>query len=516
MMETLQSRLAALSDERLRGIRRGIEKESLRAHPDGTLALTPHPAALGAPLTHPHITTDYSESLIELVTGVDASVPDCLDELTRVHQVVYHELDRLGDEMLWVSSMPCMLPSDESIPLGIYGTSNVGRAKTIYRMGLGHRYGRRMQTIAGIHYNWSLPAVDSDGYFGLIRNFRRHAVLLLLLYGASPAVNACFVEGRDHPLQPLGSDSMYLPHATSLRMGRLGYQSEAQASLAVSYNCLESYADSLEEALTRPYPPYEAIGIRNLGGDYNQLATSLLQIENEFYGTIRPKRVIRSGERPLHALRERGVEYVEVRLMDLDPFEPTGIRADTARLLDLFLLHCLLSDSPPDTPEEIAALGRNQNLVAARGREPGLRLEQGSQSVLLADWAAALLAAYAPIADRLDQVDGGDHYARALATAQAALTDFGQLPSARVLDAIRTRHDDSFIDFVCAQSLQTRHTLLELPYPPELADHFAQLAAASVAAQKHIEATDRVPFERFRQDYLSPVRLGLSQDAVME
>ena len=256
MMETLQSRLAALSDERLRGIRRGIEKESLRAHPDGTLALTPHPAALGAPLTHPHITTDYSESLIELVTGVDASVPDCLDELTRVHQVVYHELDRLGDEMLWVSSMPCMLPSDESIPLGIYGTSNVGRAKTIYRMGLGHRYGRRMQTIAGIHYNWSLPAVDSDGYFGLIRNFRRHAVLLLLLYGASPAVNACFVEGRDHPLQPLGSDSMYLPHATSLRMGRLGYQSEAQASLAVSYNFLESFADSLEEALTRPYPPY--------------------------------------------------------------------------------------------------------------------------------------------------------------------------------------------------------------------------------------------------------------------
>ncbi len=205
-----------------------------------------------------------------------------------------------------------------------------------------------------------------------------------------------------------------------------------------------------------------------------------------------------------------------MRLLDLDPFEPIGIDAMTLRLLDVFLLHCLLSDSPPDTPEEIAALGRNQNLVAARGREPGLRLEQGSQSVLLAEWAAALLAAYAPIADRLDQVDGGDHYARALATAQAALTDFGQLPSARVLDAIRTRHDDSFIDFVRAQSLQTRHTLLELPYPPELADHFAQLAAASVAAQKHIEATDRVPFERFRQDYLSPVRLGLSQDAVME
>ena len=110
-------------------------------------------------------------------------------------------------------------------------------------------------------------------------------------------------------------------------------------------------------ALTQPYPPYEAIGIRNPGGEYNQLATSLLQIENEFYGTIRPKRVIFPGERPLHALRERGVEYVEVRCMDLDPFVPVGIEAATMRFIDLFLLHCLLSDSPPDTPQEIGRAG---------------------------------------------------------------------------------------------------------------------------------------------------------------
>jgi glutamate--cysteine ligase len=266
--------------------------------------------------------------------------------------------------------MPCGLPTDETIPLGRYGSSNVGRAKSVYRMGLGHRYGRRMQTISGIHYNWSLPGVDNDGYFSLIRNFRRHAFLLLTLFGASPAVCSSFVEGRNHELQKLGaSGTLYMPHGTSLRMGRLGYQSEAQATLAVSYNGLEGYAASLHDALTRPWPAYETVGIRNPGGDYNQLATTLLQIENEFYGTIRPKRVIFPGERPLHALRERGVEYIEVRLMDLNPFEPIGIDAMTLRFLDVFLLHCLLADSPPDTPSEIRELAQNQHLTAARGRQ---------------------------------------------------------------------------------------------------------------------------------------------------
>ena len=230
-----------------------------------------------------------------------------------------------------------------------------------------------MQTISGIHYNFSLPeAPGNDAYFALIRNFRRHSWLLLYLFGASPAVCASFVEGRTHELLRLSEDTFYLPHATSLRMGRLGYQSDAQSALAVSYNSLDSYGASLQDALTRPYPPYEAIGVRD-GDEYRQLSTTLLQIENEFYGTIRPKRRISPGERPLHALRERGVEYVEVRLMDLDPVRAGRHHAgDTMRFLDVFLLHCLLRDSPPDTPQEIAAIGRNQLAVASRGREPGL------------------------------------------------------------------------------------------------------------------------------------------------
>ncbi len=514
-MNTLRDRLAALTPDRLRGIRRGIEKESLRAQPGGTLALTPHPAALGSPLTHPHITTDFSESQLELVTGVHPDVAAALAELTEIHQVTYHEMAALGDEMLWVSSMPCGLPTDETIPLGRYGGSNVGRAKSVYRMGLGHRYGRRMQTISGIHYNWSLPGLSSDEYFALIRNFRRNAVVVLYLFGASPAVCSCFVAGRDHELQPLGDGTMYLPHATSLRMGRLGYQSDAQSTLRVSYNSLDSYAGSLEEALTVPYPAYEAIGVQNPGGDYNQLATTLLQIENEFYGTIRPKRVIRPGERPLHALRERGVEYVEVRLMDLDPFEPIGIHADTARFLDLFLLHCLLTESPPDTPAEIATVKLNQHLTAARGREPGLRLQRGAERVALADWALEVVTQLAPMATAMDALDGGHAYADALASARAALAAPDTLPSARVLQAMHAQHEDSFVDFVRARSADTRATLLAQPYPAALKARFDRLATESVAAQRRIEAGDRVSFEAYRREYISPERLGLGESAVM-
>jgi glutamate--cysteine ligase len=416
--------------------------------------------------------------------------------------------------MLWVSSMPCRLPTDETIPLGRYGSSNVGRAKSVYRMGLGHRYGRRMQTISGIHYNWSLPGVSSEQYFSLIRNFRRHAFLLLYLFGASPAVCSSFVAGRQHELQSLNASTMYMPYGTSLRMGRLGYQSQAQSTLAVSYNSLEGYGASLQDALTRPYPAYAKVGIRNPGGDYNQLATTLLQIENEFYGTIRPKRVIFPGERPLHALRERGVEYVEVRLLDLDPFEPMGVSADTMRFIDVFLMHCLLSDSPPDTPAEIAALARNQHKVAARGREPGLQLERDGQDVLLTDWASSLLSAFAPIAAALDAAHGTQAYSQAVQNANRMVANPEQLPSARVLQAMMKNFNGSFTDFLRDRSAQTRAEFLAQPFSDERQAYFEAASAESLQKQKDIEQADTMPFDAYLPQYMSPRHLGLSAAAV--
>jgi glutamate--cysteine ligase len=510
-MRITAAALGALDEQRLKGIRRGVEKESLRATADGALAHTPHPKELGSALTHPHITTDYSESQIELITGVHATPETCLEELLRIHQFTYRAL---GDELLWVSSMPCRLPADETIPIGRYGASNVGRAKSVYRMGLAHRYGRRMQTISGIHYNWSMPGVSSEQYFALIRNFRRHAFLLLYLFGASPAVCSSFVAGRDHELQTLRDGTLYMPHGTSLRMGRLGYQSDAQATLAVSYNGLDGYAASLQDALTRPYPPYEATGVMNPGGEYNQLSTTLLQIENEFYGVIRPKRVIFPGERPLHALRERGVEYVEVRLLDLDPFVPVGIKAPTMRFLDVFLLHCLLADSPPDTPEEIAQIGRNQHRTAAYGRQPGLLLERGDAQATLTHWGGELLRECEAVAQALDKAHGSTDYSDALRGAQALMQDPDLLPSARVLTAMSRDFNDSFLDFGLGHSQTTRSKLLALPFSSEQQARFAQMSEQSLKDQAAIEASDSLPFEMYRQQYIAPERLGLTRTAV--
>jgi len=506
-MSNPQARLRALSPF-LSVLRRGIEKESLRVRSDGTLAATPHPPGLGSALTHPSITTDFSEAQLELITGVHADADACLEELRQLHKFVYANI---GDEMLWCASMPCVLPDEQAVPIARYGSSNVARVKTVYRVGLSHRYGRRMQLISGVHYNFSLPeeawpAADlpdaNGGYFALIRNFRRHAWLLLYLFGASPAVCASFVDGRPHNLLELAPGTLYLPHATSLRMGRLGYLSAAQDALNVSCNDLDSYAASLVGALTQPYPAYEAIGIRD-GDDYRQLSTSLLQIENEFYSTIRPKRVIRPGERPLHALRERGVQYVEARVMDVDPFSEVGIAVETARFLDVFLVHCLVSQSPSDSPEEVRSAAGNKRRVAARGREPGLRLCRGNQPADLRLWASELLDECAPVAAALDAACGGRAHETALAAAVHALGDADSLPSARVLREMGERHDGSYARFVLATSRRHRSALQREPLSADFAGRLARLAEASLEQQRLLEAADTVSFETYRRQYLA-------------
>ncbi|HSY27069.1 MAG TPA: glutamate--cysteine ligase, partial [Burkholderiaceae bacterium] len=358
MSDLLKRRLALFADDTHRPLLakglRGIERETLRVDMHGHLAKTPHPIALGSALTNPQITTDYSESLLEFITPAEPDIATALSELDAIHRFAYSQL---ADELLWSESMPCHLPDEDQIPIAWYGNSHIGMLKHVYRRGLALRYGRTMQCIAGIHYNYSLSEdlwkvlqdveqapgsamhFQSESYVAMIRNFHRYSWLLMYLFGASPALSTHFLRGREHQLERLSDDTLYLPYATSLRMSDLGYQNNAQAGLVPPYNTLREYMKSLSNAVRQPYPPYEELGAKR-DGEWVQINTNVLQIENEFYATIRPKRVIHTGERALEALCARGVQYVEVRCMDVDPFEPMGISLQTSRFLDAFLLFC--------------------------------------------------------------------------------------------------------------------------------------------------------------------------------
>jgi glutamate--cysteine ligase len=522
-------RLALLADEAHRPLLaqglRGIEKESLRVTRDGQLAMTPHPRAFGSALTHAELTTDYSEALLEIITPPESDVGVALEHLDALHRYVHAGL---GDELLWTASMPCRLPPEDEIPIAYFGTSNIGKLKHVYRRGLSLRYGRAMQCIAGVHYNYSLNEAvwrllqkadgaegasldyQSEAYFALIRNFRRHSWLLMYLFGASPALSRDFLRGRSHSLETFDEDTLYLPYATSLRMSDLGYQNNpAQASLTADYNSLDGYVQSLARAVSQPHPAYEAFGTQR-DGEWVQLNTNVLQIENEFYSTIRPKRVTHPGERPLYALQARGVQYIEVRLLDLDPFEPVGLSPVAARFLDAFLLCCALDASPLLDAGAQAEASANFARVVKEGRRPGLELTRGGQPISLRVWADELIDQVAPAAALLDTQRGGTLHRDALDAQRAKLANAALTPSARVLNAMRESHR-SFAHFTLGQSAEHAAYFRARPLPPERQRAYEELAVHSLAEQARIEHDEVGNFDEvvatyrnYRLDRVSP------------
>ncbi len=495
----------------------GIERECLRVDESGQLALSGHPAALGSALTNGQITTDYSESLLEFITATSVDPGETLAELDRIHRFVYSKLD---GEYLWSPSMPGPLPDEQTIPIARYGSSHIGQLKYVYRKGLALRYGKTMQCIAGIHYNFSLPEqlwavlqeAEGDGrsardyqssrYIALIRNFRRYSWLLMYLFGASPALDKNFMRGGPHQLQELDAETLYLPYATSLRMSDLGYQSEAQAGLTPCYNDLASYTDSLRQAVGTPYPPYVDIGTKK-DGEWLQLNTNVLQIENEYYSSIRPKRVAQRGERPLRALAARGIQYLEVRCLDIDPFVPVGIELETSRFLEIFLLYCALERSAPFVDNgRCRRSANNFGTVVKAGRQPGLMLEREGEPVSLRAWGGDLLNRFDACADLLDRVHGGGTYRAAVAAQRVKLDEPDATPSARLLAGMREQ-GASFIEYSLAQSRAHADALRAQPLPEATQAAFVAQAAASLAEQARIEAADTGDFASYVARYES-------------
>lgn len=506
-----------LESQHLTGMLRGIEKEGLRVKPDGHLAQTPHPTKLGSKLTHPFITTDYSESLLELITDPKASPKDTLTMLRQLHVLVYQALPE--DELMWPLSMPCMLSADDAdIPLADYGTSNTGRLKTLYRSGLGVRYGRRMQTIAGLHYNlsfgdalfatWqdklgehqeSLQDFKNAKYLGLIRNFKRLTGLVLYLLGASPSVCPNFVAGRKHDLEPLNEATLYKPAATSLRMGKLGYTNSVQEHLDIRYNYLPEYVDGLRAAIQTPHDGFKALGLNDEEGNPIQINDHILQIENEYYSPIRPKQIAGRGETPTEALERRGIAYVEFRAIDLDPYSDVGIRLSSACFLEVMALYCLLNDSPDLLPDEDEELAINIERVVNEGRREGLQIISDGAEQPLVDWMLAHLNNMLPLAALLDAHYGGNDYRTAVALMQGKAGHSESTISAQVIaDSQRL---GSMWELGKTLAEQHRDLLLQQTLSPNTQAKYEVAAEKSILQQLEIEATETTDFMEFLQQY---------------
>lgn len=504
----------------LKGMLRGIERESLRMQSNGFLSQKNHPKALGSALTHPHITTDYSEALMEFITTPQSTIAAALDELRDIHTVVHQHLEE--GERLWPLSMPCMLDdNEENIQLAQYGTSNIGRFKTLYRRGLGVRYGRRMQTISGVHYNLSFPdqlfaelqqqesdqelkqlsAQDyrSHRYFGLIRNFIRLTPLVMYLLGASPSVCRCFLTGREHHLQPLVKGTLYLPEATALRMGRLGYQNSAQKELGIHYNDLHDYLDGLQKAVHTPYPEFSALGLDDESGEPIQINDHVLQIENEYYSLVRPKQVPQAGETPSQALKNRGVGYVELRAVDVNPYSSIGIDEIAAGFLESLALYCLLSDSPELFADEQEQIDRNQTEVVNRGRAADVKIELGEKTMTFQAWAQQHLANIQQCATLLDQANQTQLYQDAIVVMQQRLAHVENTLSAHVIeDTLKHGGTWSFGSVMAQQHVQyyDQHVLNQ-----ERKQYFDELAQTSLQKQAELEQDNDMSFSQYLAKY---------------
>lgn len=512
------SALRAQGDQALlKGGLIGLEKETLRVSPEGKLSLTPHPAGLGSALCHPYITTDYSEALLELITPPVASAREALGFLHETQQYVYSQLEH--DEFLWATSMPCVVAGESSIPLARYGSSNAGQMKTVYRRGLGHRYGRVMQVIAGIHFNYSvsegfwpayLKLLGKEGSlqdfvnehaFGQLRNLQRLGWLIPYLFGASPAICKSFLQFEPTTLDEFDEYTYYSPYATSLRMGDIGYQNnkENETGVNVSYDSLRAYSHSLQEAISTPCREYEKIGVQ-VEGKYLQLNVNRLQIENEYYSTVRPKQITSTYEKPVHALQRRGVRYVELRSVDVNVYSSEGVDEPQLYFLEALMLYALMSDSPPISEAEHKEVNHNEMTVAHNGRQPGLVLQYHGRERSMQEWALAVMDEMAGLCRLLDEANGDSCYSDSLQQQRAAILDPSRTPSARILHEM-TENGESFYHFSRRMSLMHRKKLMAQQLAEERRQWFAGLATESQRKQLQMEESDTQSFGDFLRDY---------------
>ncbi|NND90966.1 MAG: glutamate--cysteine ligase [Granulosicoccus sp.] len=523
----------------------GLEKESLRVRSNGGISQADHPEALGAALTHPYITTDFSEALLEMVTPPCDSAEQALHFLMSIHQFIVQRLP--AGEYLWNTSMPCILRGGQSVRIGEYGTSHSGQMKHAYRRGLGLRYGRRMQAIAGVHFNFSMPeaawllrdalsgasqaasspglqsqldAMDdrqvqmqrTSGYFQMMQNLLRIGWIVPYLFGASPAICQSFLaEGEGDELEIWNQSSRFAPFGTSLRMGKIGYRyrEEDPIDLSVRHTDIQAYIEDIIGHVSTVHPPYQAMGVRDAEGRFQQLSACRLQIENEYYSSVRPKQIAAQGELPIHALQERGIRYLELRSVDVNLLDPAGVNLHQIAMLEMLMMFAWLATPEPLGAEELAACSRNVKEVAHRGREPGLQLDGPDGKVELKQWGREILECLEPVAAWLDSDRQSPLYVPALRDQQARIEDADLTPSARMIAGMKKA--GSFFEH--AQNLSKSHDLAlrAMPEDDVLMKELQEMVEQSRLRQLDMEASSQGAFEGFLSAYLGQIHPRASE-----
>lgn len=499
------------------GLRRGIEKENLRVNKKGELATSSHPSALGSSLCHQEITTDFSESLVEVITPPRAKPSQSLADLKSITAFVNHAIK---DELLWPYSMPPEIQTVEDIILAQYGVSNAAKLKTLYRKGLAYRYGKIMQIIAGIHYNISLPipfllalkqieksqeddqTYISSCYMHLVRQFYAYYWILPYLFGTSPAcMKTSLMHDVDFKLDALDKQSVYAPFATSLRLSQLGYHNKHEDQLNISYESIDQYARSLLKATQKSIPDYARIGVKGKEG-YRQISDAVLQIENEYYIPIRPKRVIKCGERSSSALLTSGVEYIEIRAIDLNPLKPTGIGLKDMAFLEVFAVFCAIQPEFDQTRFKKYCNKSRENFirVATRGRDPALSLVHRGKEVPFYDHAKALFKKLGVVARLMDSSINTPRYEKALKHQETKIEDVTETPSAMMLSKYNAS-GLTMTDFIMQLAQENNQALNKNELTPAQMEEFTAKAIRSIQKQRMQEEKDTLSFDAYLANY---------------
>lgn len=458
----------------------GIEREAQRITPSGELAMTPHPAAFGNKLENTLITADFSESQIELITPPFESVEKTYAFLKDLHIQVDKEL---GSEYLWPLSMPPKLPEEEMIPIAKFDNSPEGREKELYRNGLAVRYGRKMQMISGIHYNFSFGdnLVDylyqnlgkgmdkrtfvDDMYFSMARNFLRYRWLLIYLFGASPCADQTYYSVIGNELNMVKkccpecccSQSFYEQNAVSLRVSRFGYNDSVRGKYSVSYNSLKDYTNGIRRLLATKSRKFSRLGLYKNGRQI-QINGNILQKESEFYSSIRLKQNIKKGETQLDALENRGVKYAEIRIIDINPFDKAGISLEQLRFLQVFMLFCLFENSPMIEDGELEKINKNHHLVALLGRRNKLELfRYGWGKVRLTEWSWDIFNKLIIIASLMDQLNADDKYLKCVREEYEKVMDTSMLPSSLIGEEMN-RYGEEYLEFGIRKAIEHKKT----------------------------------------------------------